>query len=93
MKYKKKEPLFIDAVKWDGHNIFEVRDLLGKELFIKTCSFIYLEDHSIELTIFSPNDSSNLITVRRGDYIFHSEGETIYIIDEKYFDSQYEPIS
>lgn len=70
----------IDAVQWDGGNIEEVRDFMGK-------ATVHARGTSLHVMT-----SKTAMVLRKGDYLVKKGNQDITGISEKQFTDQYEVI-
>ena len=92
MKKYKKKPVVIEAIQWNGHNLQEIKDFVGKDLIYsiydtaqecgKGIPYVDMKIHTLE------GDHE----VSKGDFIIKGIKGEYYPCKPDIFEETYEPV-
>lgn len=92
-KYKKK-PIVVEAIRWTGSNLEEIRNFVGSDLIED-----YIKYYDIERTLIKPmlvgieiNALEGTMGVDYGDYIIKDVNNELYPCKPDVFEQTYEEV-
>jgi len=89
MKYRKK-PVVIEAVKWDGFNLQEIKDFVGKHLQYTICDTAYQAGKGKPHVDMAIHTLEGDHTCSVGDYIIKGVQGEFYPCKPDIFEETYE---
>lgn len=92
-KYKKK-PIVVEAIRWTGSNLEEIRNFVGNDLIEN-----YIKHFDIEMTLIKQtltgiaiNTLEGTMKVDYGDYIIKDVNNELYPCKPDVFEQTYEEV-
>ena len=91
MGFYRKKPVTIEAIQWNGNNIFEIKEFCGQDnISYKLVRNIYNPGTMIALTIVT---LEGCMKASIGDYIIKGVDGEFYPCKKSIFDKTYEAVS
>ena len=91
MKYRKK-PIVIDAIRWYGDNLHEVKEFVGKALEYEILDSAWIVGKGIPHTFIRINTLEGKMEVSVGDYIIKGVCGEFYPCKADIFEKTYEKV-
>lgn len=91
MKYRKK-PIIIEAVKWTGYNLEEVKKFVGNSLIYNICTSAYEVGKGVPYVCMKIKTLEGDMTVSVGDYIIKGAKGEFYPCKPDIFEVTYEEV-
>ena len=100
MAFYRQKPIIIEAIRWTGDNINEVRTFAGNKVIFGPKAAMGRRVKLREITVNIITESSDIVVAEIGDYIVKKVDKsctpykvTFYPCNPKYFESMYELIN
>ena len=92
MRYRKK-PVEVDAIKWTGYNISEVKDFVGESLLYEIYDGAWQVGKAPVMVDMKIKTLEGNMSVSIGDYIIKGIQGEFYPCKPDIFEQTYEPVS
>ncbi len=91
MKYRKK-PVEIEAVKWDGYNLMQIKDFVGESLICEIYDTAWRVGEGPVMTDIQIKTLEGNMKVSQGDYIIKGVQGEFYPCKPDIFEQTYEKV-